>query len=137
MSIVNGSAPRLDGIEFAPVQLVADDSDSNLNSIPPLATTVTVTGVTNDADDYIVMPSLGSCPDGHRITILASAASNFELRTPSASAEEINSEECDGTKEALITDTTVMTATKINGTVGWMLEGRTAIGAYATAIVPD
>lgn len=137
MSIVNGSAPRVDGIEFVAVQLVADDSDSNLNSVPPLAKSVKVTGVTNDANDYIVLPSLGACPDGHEITFLNSAGSNFELRTPSASAEEINSENCDGTKELLCTDTEVMKVVKINSTIGWMAHAYSAIGAVVTAVVPN
>ncbi len=33
--------------------------------------------------------------------------------------------------------TKVYFVTKIDNTIGWMLEGRTAIGAYQTAIVPD
>jgi hypothetical protein len=58
MSIPNGETPILDGIEFAPVQIVADDSDSNLNSVPPLAKSVIVTGVVNGANDYIFLPPL-------------------------------------------------------------------------------
>lgn len=137
MAIPNGSAPRLDGVEFAPVQLVADDSQSNLNSIPPLAKSVVVTGDTNDANDFIVLPSLASCPNGHEITILCSAGGNFELRTPAASAEEINSEDCDGTKEYLCTDTEVLKVVKINDTIGWMAHAYSAIGAVVTAVVPD
>jgi hypothetical protein len=90
----------------------------------------------NDVDDFTVLPNLESVPSGHTITIIAGAA-NSELRTPAASAEEINSEDCDGTKEALLTATNIYTVTKIDNTIGWMLEGRTAIGAYQTAIVPD
>lgn len=93
--------------------------------------------VVNDANDFIVLPNLAQCPDGHEITIVASASSNFELRTPSASAEEINSEDCDGTKELLMTDTQITKVIKINNTVGWMAHSYTAIGAVATAVVPD
>lgn len=129
--------PRLSGVEYETVELVAQATQISKNSVPPLTKTVKVTGVANDANDFIVLPPLNSCPDGHVITILCSAGANFELRTPASSAEEINSEDCDGTKEALMTDTNVMTVTKINNTIGWMLEGRTAIGAYVSAIVPD
>jgi hypothetical protein len=122
---------------FVPVHLLADDSDSNVNSIPANAKSAVVTGYVNDTDDYIVLPPVASCEIGHTITIIASAGTNFELRTPASSEEEINSENCDGTKEALLTDTNIYTVTKINSTVGWMLEGRTAIGAYQTAIIPD
>jgi len=137
MAISNGRTPRLAGVEFTPVELVAQSSQIAKNSIPPLAKTVKVTGVANDANDFIVLPPLNSCPDGHQITILASAGSNFELRTPASSAEEINSEDCDGTKELLITDTTIVFVTKINNTIGWMSNPFTAIGAVSTAVVPD
>lgn len=137
MAISNSLTPKVDGLEIVAVELVADDADSNLNSIPPLAMSVVVTGVVNGATDFIVLPPLNSCPNGHKITVIGSASSNFEVRTPASSGEEINSEDCDGTKEYLFTDTQIHTFTKINNTIGWMGEGRTAIGAYATAVVPD
>ena len=137
MAIPNGSAPRLDGIEFAPVQLVSDATDKNLNSVPPLAKSVVVTGVVTAATDYIVLPSLTSCPDGHEITILCSAGANFEMRTPASSGEKINAQDCDGTKEYLCTDTEVLKVVKINNTIGWMGHAYSAIGAVVTAVVPD
>lgn len=129
--------PSLKGAKFNPTILVADDAQGTINSIPPLTKVVEVTGVTNDANDFIVLPSLASCPNGHTITVLGNAGANFEVRTPASSNEEINSEDCDGTKEYLFTNTQIHTFTKINNTIGWMGEGRTAIGAYATAVVPD
>jgi len=137
MAQSNGRTPRLQGVEYTPAALLADDSQSALNSIPPLTKTVKVTGVVNDADDFIVLPSLAACPDGHEITLLCSAGANFELRTPATSAEEINSEDCDGTKEYLCTDTEVVKVVKINNTIGWMAHGYSAIGAVVAAVVPD
>ncbi len=137
MAQSNGRTPRLQGVEYTPVELVAQATQISKNSIPPLTKSVKVTGVATNADDFIVLPSLASCPDGHTITVLCSAGSNFEVRTPASSAEEINSENCDGTKELLATDTTILFITKINNTIGWMSEVRTAIGAYGTAVVPD
>ena len=90
----------------------------------------------NDVDDFIVLPAVATVPSGHKITVIAGAA-NCEVRTPASSGEEINSEDCDGTKEYLLTATQIHTFTKIDNTIGWMGEGRTAIGAYATAVVPD
>jgi hypothetical protein len=124
-------------VSYKPVLLVADDAQGSGNSIPANAKVAVVTGVTNGTNDFIVLPSVASCPIGHEIVILNSASSNFELRTPSASAEEINSEDCDGTKELLMTDTQIVRVVKISDSIGWMAEGRTAIGAYATAVVPD
>ena len=137
MAQSNGRTPRLQGVEFTTVELVAQATQISKNSIPPLTKSVKVTGVATNADDFIVLPSLASCPDGHTITVLCSAGSNFEVRTPASSAEEINSEDCGGTKELLATDTTILFITKINNTIGWMSEVRTAIGAYGTAVVPD
>lgn len=137
MAISDGDTPRLEGIEYQAKQLLADDSDSNTNSIPPLTKSVKVEGVVNDTNDYIVLPSLNSCPDGHEITILCSTGGAFEMRTPASSAEEINSEDCDGTKEYLMTDTEVVKVVKINDTIGWMAHAYSAIGAVVAAVVPD
>lgn len=137
MAQSNGRTPRLQGVEYTPVVVVATATDVSVNSIPPLAKSVKVTGVVTNADDYVYLPPLNSCPDGHEIVLLCSAGSNFELRTPASSAEEINSEDCDGTKEYLCTDTEVVKIVKINNTIGWMAHGYSAIGAVVAAVVPD
>lgn len=137
MAQSNSRTPRLQGVEYTPVELVAQATQVSTNSIPPLAKSVKVTGVANDADDFVVLPPLNSCPDGHEITLLCSAGANFELRTPAASGEKINAQDCDGTKEYLCTDTEVVKVVKINNTIGWMAHGYSAIGAVVTAVVPD
>jgi len=139
MSLTN-NAPSLEGFQLKPFQIVADDAtpaSAGNNSIPPFAKVVEVTAVTNDANDWVTLPSLSSVPNGHQVLVIGTAGSNFEVRTPASSNQEINSEDCDGTKEYLFTDTQIHTFTKIDNTIGWMGEGRTAIGAYATAVVPD
>lgn len=135
MSVTNIS-PDLDGFHLKPLVLTPAATASSVNSIPPRAKVVRLGANVNDTNDFTVLPSLASVPSGHQITIIAGAA-NSELRTPAASGEEINSEDCDGTKEALLTATNIYTVTKIDNTIGWMLEGRTAIGAFQTAVVPD
>lgn len=135
MSLTN-NAPDLDGFHLKPVVLTPDDSGSKLNSIPPRVKVATLGANVNGVTDFTVLPLLANVPDGHQITIIAGVA-NSELRTPATSGEEINSEDCDGTKEALLTATNIYFLTKIDNTIGWMLEGRTAIGAFQTAIVPD
>ena len=115
----------------------ATAADTLSRSIPRDVTQVSVLAVTNDANDFITLPHLVSVPEGHRITILCNAGGNFELRTPVGSAEEINSEDCDGTKEYLCTDTQVLYVTKISNTIGCEANAYTAIGAVATAVVPD
>lgn len=135
MSVTNTS-PDLDGFHLKALTLTPDDSASSINSIPPRVKVVRLGANVNDTDDFTVLPSLAAVPDGHQITIIAGAA-NSELRTPAGSDEEINSENSDGTKEALLTATNIHFLTKIDNTIGWMLEARTAIGAYVTAIIPD
>ena len=132
----NGLNPHLYGLTMEALQLTPDDSASSINSIPPSARVVRLGANVNGVTDFTVLPSLADVPDGHQITIIAGAA-NSELRTPAGSDEEINSENSDGTKEALLTATNIHFLTKIDNTIGWMLEARTAIGAYVTAIVPD
>ena len=131
------NTPRVDGVEVTPVILIAAAAQGTGNSIPPLAQTVEVQGVANDANDFIVLPSLASVPNGHRITVIGSAGANFEVRTPASSAEETNSEDCDGTKEYLFTDTQIHYFTKIDNTIGWMGNGYSAIGSVVTAVIPD
>ena len=134
---MNRYSPAQEGVEYIPLRITADDAQSSLNSIPRLTKSVVVGGVTNDADDFVVLPNLAQCPDGHEITILCSAGSNFELRTPASSNEKINGQDSDGTKEYLCTDTEVVKVVKISNTVGWMAHGYSAIGAVVTAVVPD
>jgi hypothetical protein len=129
--------PNFNGVSFEPKLLIANSSQVSGNSIPPRTKVVEVQGVTTDANDFIVLPPLSSCPNGHEIMVIGSAGSNFEVRTPATSAEEINSEDCDGTKEYLFTNTQIHYFKKINNTIGWMGHGFTAIGAVATAVVPD
>jgi len=136
MAVSNGINPHFEGLTLKAVTLTPAAAATVLNSIPPSVRVVRLGANVNDVNDFTVLPSLASVPTGHTITIIAGAA-NSELRTPAASAEEINSEDCDGTKEALLTATNIYTVVKIDNTIGWMLEGRTAIGAFQTAIVPD
>lgn len=137
---MRGNYPNLKGVNYETHIIKADDATPSvpgINVIPPGAKSVKVVGVVNDANDWIVLPDLQKVQDGHEITILCSAGANFEMRTPASSAQEINSEDCDGTKEYLCTDTEIVKVVKINNTIGWMAHGYSAIGAVVTAVVPD
>ena len=136
MSLSKGQYPDFKGMTLDAYNILPTAAQGAGNSIPPSVRVVKLGANVTDVNDFTVLPSLASVPSGHTITIIAGAA-NSELRTPSGSNEEINSEDCDGTKEALLTATNIYTVTKIDNTIGWMLEGRTAIGAFQTAIVPD
>ncbi len=136
MALPNGKNPRLDGLFMESVTINPAATQTLANSIAPGVKSVRLGANVTDVNDFTVLPSLASVPDGHQIVIVAGAA-NSELRTPATSAEEINAEDCDGTKEALLTATNIYFVTKIDNTIGWMLEGRTAIGAFQTAVIPD
>lgn len=137
MAEASNLTPRQNGVDYVPYVLVADVTNTGKNSIPPLTKTAIVTGVASDANDWIVLPPLNSCPVGHEITILCSAASNFEMTTPTSSNEKVNGQDCDQTKKYLCTDTEVLKVVKISNSVGWMAHAYTAIGAVAVAVVPD
>lgn len=131
------SKQTLQAVEYVPVVLTPAAVNTAGNSIAPSVRSVVVGAVTTDANDWITLPSLADVQNGHEITILCSAGGNFEMRTPASSGEEINSEDCDGTKEYLMTDTQIVKVIKINNTIGWMAHGYSAIGAVVTAVVPD
>lgn len=133
----NGLNPTYDAMMFGSEIIYPDAVSSKTATIKAGVRSVTVGTVVNNANDWITLPSLASVPDGHEITVLCNAGGNFELRTPASSAEEINSEDCDGTKEYLCTDTQIVKVVKINNTIGWMAHGYSAIGAVVTAVVPD
>jgi hypothetical protein len=137
MALNNNLDPQVKGILKKEILITAAATDLTKNTIPAGASLIRVTGVTTDANDYIVLPRLGSVSIGKKIIIICGAGANFEMRTPATSAEEINSEDCDGTKEYLCTDTEIVEVYKIDNTIGWMALGYTAIGAKATAVIPD
>lgn len=136
MAVSNGLNPSFDAINLVTQEITADDSESSLNTIRAGKTAVTVDGVTNDANDFIVLPSLADVSVGHTITIYAGAGSNFELRTPASSNEKINDVDSDGTQEYLVTDTHTVRVWKISSTA-WVAQSITKLGAVATAVIPD
>jgi len=136
MALSQGKRPVLEGLQVYSVTLSPTAAQGTGNSIAAHVRAVRLAANVTDVNDFTVLPSLAHVPTGHTITIIAGAA-NSELRTPASSNEKINNVDSDGTQEALLTAGNVYTVTKIDNTIGWMLEGRTAIGAYQTAIIPD
>lgn len=136
MALSQGKRPEFETLKVTAVTLTPDDSESKLNLIEPGVTSVRLGANVNGVNDFVVLPSLRLVPDGHVVTIIAGAA-NCEVRTPAGSDEEINSENADGTTEYLLTATQIHRFTKIDNTIGWMGQGFTALGAVATAVVPD
>lgn len=137
MSQVDGLFTRGKGLLLETQVVKPAATNTLLNTVQPGVTQVEVTTVTNDANDWITLPSLASVPNGHTITILCNAGGNFEMRTPASSNEKINNIDSDGTQEYLCTDTQVVEVTKMSNTAGWMAHGFSRLGAVVTAVIPD
>lgn len=119
-------------------QTVTPNNDSGAASlIGEGVTAVDVAPVTNDANDWIVLPAIANVPVGHTIYIACTAGGNFELRTPAASNTKINNVDADGTQEYLCTDTDLIRITSMGATQGWVAQSITNLGAVRTAVVPD
>lgn len=107
------------------------------NSILPNALFVDVAAVTNDANDFCVLPPIASVNVGHTIHVAVTCGTNCELRTPATSNTKINGVDADGSQEYLCTDTDLIRATSMGATQGWIVQSITAAGAVRTAVVPD
>lgn len=137
MALSKGKYPHFKGLAMEPLQVFPNSAQGSANTVPAEVRVVSVGANVNGTDDFITLPSLATVPDGHEITVYCNTA-GMEVRTPADSDEEINSENCDGTKEYTVpSGGQVHIFRKINNTIGWMGQGFTAIGAVATAIVPD
>lgn len=135
MSGIFPSFAKAKGLELEQQEVFPNSAEGAANTVTPGVRVVKVGANVNGTSDFFVLPSLALVPNGHVITVIAGAA-NSNVRTPASSNEKINAQDSDGTKQYLLTATQIHTFTKIDNTIGWMGEGRTAIGAYATAIVP-
>lgn len=125
------------GLQVVAQSVTPNNDSGTASTIEDGAIHVDVGAVTTDANDWIVLPSLANVPVGHTIVIACNAGTNFEMRTPSTSGEKINTVDCDGSQEYLCTDTEVIYVTKVSDTDGWVASARTALGAVATAVIPD
>jgi hypothetical protein len=119
-------------------QAVTPNTDSGTASkILAGNTNVAVGAVTNDANDWIVLPAVADVPEGHQIRICCNAGGNFEMRTPATSGEKINTVDSDGTQEYLCVDAEVVVVTKVSTTDGWAALDIPALGGAGAATVPD
>lgn len=106
------------------------------NCIPRGTRAVVCAAVTNDANDWVILPSLADVEVGNEILIYAPTGGNCELRTPASSNEKINDVDSDGTQEYLMTATDTIRIWKISSTA-WVAQSMTKLGAVRTAVIPD
>ena len=120
-----------------PAQAITpDDAEGAGNMITAGTINVDVGAVTNDANDFFVLPPIADVPVGHTIHIAINAGTNCEMRTPASSNTKINDVDADGSQEYLCTDTHLIVVTKRTST-GWAAVSYTKLGAVVTAVVPD
>lgn len=130
-----GDFPKFTGMNYKP-QFVTPDAVGK-GVVLDFSKVVCVNAVTNDANDFIVLPLLANVPDGHEFKVFCNAGTNFEIRTPALSNNKINNVDCDGgANEYLATDTEIIIFQKIDGTIGWMAQAYSQIGAVVAAVVP-
>lgn len=119
-------------------QTVTPAADSGSGStITAGVTSVTVAAVTNDANDWIVLPALADVSIGHMIHIACNAGGAFEVRTPATSGEKINNVDSDGTNELAAVDTEIIKIIKVSDTDGWIARSFTLAGATNSALTPN
>lgn len=135
MATPNGLNPAFDTVTVKTQEVTPDAVSGGV--IRAGIEHVDVQAVTNDANDWIVLPSLADVRVGHTIRIACNAGGNFEMRTPATSGEKINTVDCDGTQEYLCVDAEVVMITKVSDTDGWTAVDLPALGGVGTATVPD
>jgi len=137
MAIADGLTPNVHNLTFTP-QAMTPAADGSTDSVIRTSSRIVIVGaVTNDANDWILLPALADVVIGHEIKIFCNAGGNFELRTPAASGELINTVDSDGTQEYLCTDAEVVTITKVSTADGWTAVDRPAAGGVGAATTPD
>lgn len=90
-----------------------------------------------NAAHILQLPPATAATRGREILIWVKPSTNCELQTASGSGDTINNVDCSGgAVEALLTHSQLYICRQHLAT-GWLLQAITALGAVATAIVPD
>lgn len=124
-----------------------DDQGTGVRAVVPTSDGLT-TGLIYDTDSFVEatsanaahilqLPACSAATRGREIWIWVKPSTNCELQTASGSGDTINNVDCSGgAVEALLTHTQLYVVRQHLAT-GYLLQAFTALGAVATAIVPD
>lgn len=112
--------------------VVANNTSGIASRVPESADSVVVTAITNDANDWIVLP-----PGRPGMSIRGWSVIAHEIRTDASTNVKINNVDSDGSQEAAIPATTLWQADYVSSTAGWILRAWDELAAPITAIVPD
>lgn len=101
------------------------------------ATDRMVEATSADASHILQLPEASADTRGREIWIWVAPSTNCELQSFGGSGDTINNVDCSGgSVEALLTHSQLYVCRQHLAT-GWLLQAFTALGAVATAIVPD
>lgn len=125
---------------------MGDDKGATPRAVVPTADGLT-TGLILDTDEFVeatsagannilTLPEATAATRGREIWIWVAPSTNCELRTPAGGTQTINNVACGAGNEALLTHSQLYVCRQHLST-GWLLQAFTALGAVATAIVPD
>lgn len=89
-----------------------------------------------NADHIVTLPTASAATRGRVIHAYVVASTNCEVRTPATSNQTINNVDSDGSQEAVLAHSHTYRFTQ-HLDAGWLMEKLTALGAVATAVVPD
>lgn len=96
-----------------------------------------VEATSGGANNWLTLPLASEATRGREIWIWVVPSTNCELRTPATANQTINNVACGSSaNEALLTHSQLYICRQHLAT-GWLLQAYTALGAVATAIVPD
>lgn len=136
-----------DGTNVSVTRADDDSSGGGGRAVIPTAAGLT-TGQILPTDSFVIatsasaahilmLPECSAATIGREIQIWVVPSTNCELQTATASGDTINNVDCSGgAVEALLTHTQLYICRQHLAT-GWLLQAFTALGAVATAIVPD
>lgn len=113
--------------------ITASDDGTGTGAMSGLTSHAIVTSA--GATKQVSLPASSAALIGKQFTIWV-GANGFELITPASSGATINGVDSDGTNQADIAASTLSRLTLVAANT-WILESLTALGAVATAIVPD
>lgn len=130
MAFPDSLTPVVDGIQFHPYYIQAASTTSGTNYIPADRAAIVVSAAAS-AQAYVLLPALSEVPNGHKITLLASAKCNVK----SQSGEKINNVDSSGGDMFAIEVGQTFTIIKVDNTIGWVAWALDTLGAQVTAIV--
>jgi len=137
MAVANSLTPNFDNVTFTP-QAMTPAADGSTDSVIRTSSRVVIVGaVTNDTNDWILLPALADVAIGHEIKVFCNAGGAFEVRTPAASGEKINAVDSDGTQEYACVDTEITVFTKVSTADGWQAVDLAPGGGVGSATTPD